>query len=77
MTATQMETKGTSDRPSLRPREERVDPMWSADEDDRRLAIAARAAAGARRAWPRKRSSPFCWLVGAPGYRAEAAMVLS
>jgi hypothetical protein len=31
-------------------KEEKVDPMWSADEDDRRRAIALRAAAGARRA---------------------------
>lgn len=31
-------------------REDRVDPMWSADEDERRLAIVRRAAAGARKA---------------------------
>ncbi|MET3901349.1 hypothetical protein ABIB57_005319 [Devosia sp. UYZn731] len=31
-------------------REDRIDPMWSADEDERRLAIARRAAAGARKA---------------------------
>ena len=30
-------------------REERVDPMWSAEKDDRRLAIIRRAAAGARK----------------------------
>ena len=30
--------------------EEKVDPMWSADEDDRRVAIARKAASGARKA---------------------------
>ncbi|SFC47071.1 hypothetical protein [Devosia psychrophila] len=30
-------------------REDRIDPMWSADEDERRLAIYRRAAAGARK----------------------------
>ena len=30
-------------------REDRIDPMWSADEDERRLAIFRRAAAGARK----------------------------
>jgi len=30
-------------------REDKVDPMWSADEDERRLAIIRRAAAGARK----------------------------
>ena len=37
---------------SVRPapgREDKVDPMWSADEDDRRIAIIRRAAAGARK----------------------------
>lgn len=31
-------------------REERIDPMWSADEDERRLAIIRRASLGARKA---------------------------
>jgi hypothetical protein len=31
-------------------KEPKVDPMWSADEDERRLAIIKRAAAGARKA---------------------------
>ena len=31
-------------------REYKVDPMWSEDEDVRRIAIAKRAAAGARKA---------------------------
>jgi hypothetical protein len=31
-------------------REPKVDAMWSADEDERRLAIIRRAAAGARKA---------------------------
>ena len=31
-------------------KEERIDAMWSADEDDRRKAFALRAAAGARKA---------------------------
>jgi len=30
-------------------REDKIDPMWAADEDDRRMAIARRAAAGARK----------------------------
>ncbi|HEV7293222.1 hypothetical protein [Devosia sp. RR2S18] len=30
-------------------KEQKVDPMWSADEDERRLAIFKRAAAGARK----------------------------
>lgn len=34
----------------IRDREDKVDPMWSADEDERRLAIIKRAAAGARKA---------------------------
>jgi len=32
-------------------KEERVGPMWSADENERRMTIALRAAAGARKAW--------------------------
>ena len=35
-------------------REDRVDPMWAADEDDRRLAIIRRAAAGARKTLAQK-----------------------
>ncbi len=31
-------------------KEDKVDPMWAADEDDRRAAIIRRAAAGARKA---------------------------
>jgi hypothetical protein len=31
-------------------KEDKVDPMWSAEEDDRRMAFARRAAAGARKA---------------------------
>ena len=31
-------------------KEERIDAMWSADEDERRIAFALRAAAGARKA---------------------------
>lgn len=31
-------------------KEDKIDPMWSADEGERRLAFARRAAAGARRA---------------------------
>ena len=31
-------------------RKERIDPMWSADEDERRLAIIRRASLGAREA---------------------------
>lgn len=31
-------------------REDRIDPMWSADEDERRTAFIRRAAAGARKA---------------------------
>jgi hypothetical protein len=34
----------------IRDREDKIDPMWSADEDERRLAIIKRAAAGARKA---------------------------
>lgn len=30
-------------------KEQKVDPMWSADEDERRTAIIRRAAAGARK----------------------------
>lgn len=36
-------------------REERIDPMWSADEDERRLAIIRRASLGARKALTAKR----------------------
>lgn len=31
-------------------KEQKVDPMWSADEDERRVAIIKRAAAGAKAA---------------------------
>ncbi len=31
-------------------KEQKVDPMWSADEDERRMAIIRRAAAGAKAA---------------------------
>jgi hypothetical protein len=35
-------------------KEDKVDPMWSVDEDERRIAIARRAAAGARKALANK-----------------------
>jgi hypothetical protein len=35
-------------RGALEGKEPKIDPMWSADEDERRLAIIRRAAAGAR-----------------------------
>ena len=51
MSAYQLEI-ATPDRQSRQSmKEDKVDPMWSAEEDDRRLAIAKRAAAGARKAF--------------------------
>lgn len=47
-----MLTKGQTMSPQIKrddAREDRIDPMWSADEDERRLAIFRRAAAGARK----------------------------
>jgi hypothetical protein len=35
-------------------KEDKIDPMWAADEDDRRVAIIRRAAAGARKALRQK-----------------------
>jgi hypothetical protein len=37
-------------QPNTSDKEPKVDAMWSADEDERRLAIIRRAAAGARKA---------------------------
>ncbi len=42
----------------LKDREDKIDPMWSADEDERRLAIIKRAAAGARKALAAKARMP-------------------
>lgn len=38
-------------------KEQKVDPMWSADEDERRAAIIKRAAAGAKAALRFKRTA--------------------
>ncbi|MEO8882475.1 MAG: hypothetical protein ABI377_03510 [Devosia sp.] len=54
MNAHQLEV-GTLERYSLQSvKEDKVDPMWSVDEDERRIAIARRAAAGARKALANK-----------------------
>lgn len=50
MIAQQIAVKDTNVQQTLSNREDKVHPMWSADEDERRIAIMSRAAAGARKA---------------------------
>ena len=50
MSAFQLENAKPERQSKETMKEDKVDPMWSAEEDDRRVAIARRAAAGARKA---------------------------
>jgi hypothetical protein len=54
MLTKELKAKPPARREQVSSREDKVDPMWSLDEHERRIAFARRAAAGARKALGRK-----------------------